>query len=97
MRILSGVQPSGKLHLGNYFGAIHQHIALQVYQFHIALDRRSRQIACRRNAFEFAANVVRRAFVLFLRQSINVDEQGIAGHSGRSRQKVSSFHVVLSE
>ena len=29
MRILSGVQPSGTLHLGNYFGAIRQHIALQ--------------------------------------------------------------------
>jgi tryptophanyl-tRNA synthetase len=29
MRILSGVQPSGKLHLGNYFGAIQQHIQLQ--------------------------------------------------------------------
>src|SRR5215472_13066109 len=29
MRILSGVQPSGKLHLGNYFGAIRQHIELQ--------------------------------------------------------------------
>jgi tryptophanyl-tRNA synthetase len=28
-RVLSGVQPSGKLHLGNYFGAIKQHIALQ--------------------------------------------------------------------
>ena len=28
-RILSGVQPSGKLHLGNYFGAIRQHLALQ--------------------------------------------------------------------
>jgi tryptophanyl-tRNA synthetase len=28
-RILSGVQPSGKLHLGNYFGAVRQHIALQ--------------------------------------------------------------------
>jgi tryptophanyl-tRNA synthetase len=27
--ILSGVQPSGKLHLGNYFGAIKQHIAMQ--------------------------------------------------------------------
>src|SRR5579871_3210943 len=27
--ILSGVQPSGKLHLGNYFGAIKNHIALQ--------------------------------------------------------------------
>src|SRR4051812_15139594 len=28
-RTLSGVQPSGKLHLGNYFGAIKQHLALQ--------------------------------------------------------------------
>ena len=28
-RILSGVQPSGRLHLGNYFGAIKQHIDLQ--------------------------------------------------------------------
>ena len=28
-RVLSGVQPSGKLHLGNYFGAVHQHIELQ--------------------------------------------------------------------
>ena len=26
---LSGIQPSGRLHLGNYFGAIRQHIALQ--------------------------------------------------------------------
>ena len=26
-RFLSGVQPTGKLHLGNYFGAIKQHIA----------------------------------------------------------------------
>ncbi len=29
MRILSGIQPSGKLHIGNYFGAIKQHIQLQ--------------------------------------------------------------------
>jgi tryptophanyl-tRNA synthetase len=29
MRVLSGIQPSGTLHLGNYYGAIRQHIALQ--------------------------------------------------------------------
>lgn len=29
LRILSGVQPTGKLHLGNYFGAVKQHIAMQ--------------------------------------------------------------------
>lgn len=28
-RVLSGVQPSGALHLGNFFGAIKQHISLQ--------------------------------------------------------------------
>ncbi len=28
-RVLSGIQPSGVIHLGNYFGAIRQHIALQ--------------------------------------------------------------------
>jgi tryptophanyl-tRNA synthetase len=29
MRVLSGVQPSGKIHLGNYFGAIRQFISMQ--------------------------------------------------------------------
>ncbi len=29
MRMLSGIQPSGKLHLGNYLGAMKQHIELQ--------------------------------------------------------------------
>ncbi len=29
LRVLSGVQPSGKLHLGNYIGALRQHIELQ--------------------------------------------------------------------
>ena len=29
MRILSGIQPSGRLHIGNYFGAIRQYLVLQ--------------------------------------------------------------------
>ena len=29
MRVLSGIQPSGKLHIGNYFGAMRQHLAFQ--------------------------------------------------------------------
>jgi tryptophanyl-tRNA synthetase len=29
MRVLSGIQPTGRSHWGNYFGAIRQHIALQ--------------------------------------------------------------------
>ena len=29
MRVLSGIQPSGKLHIGNYYGAMRQHLGLQ--------------------------------------------------------------------
>lgn len=29
MRVLSGIQPSGLLHIGNFFGAMRQHLALQ--------------------------------------------------------------------
>src|SRR5436309_10639300 len=29
MRVLSGIQPSGALHVGNYFGAIRQYVELQ--------------------------------------------------------------------
>lgn len=29
VRVLSGIQPSGRLHIGNYFGALRQHLALQ--------------------------------------------------------------------
>jgi len=29
LRILSGIQPSGKLHIGNFFGAMRQHLRLQ--------------------------------------------------------------------
>jgi len=44
MRILSGIQPSGTLHLGNYFGAIQQHVELQ------------EQAGGASNAFYFIAN-----------------------------------------
>jgi len=29
LRVLSGIQPSGRLHIGNYFGAMRQHLQLQ--------------------------------------------------------------------
>jgi tryptophanyl-tRNA synthetase len=29
LRVLSGIQPSGRLHIGNYFGAMQQHLQLQ--------------------------------------------------------------------
>src|SRR5579884_4179181 len=68
-RILSGVQPSGKLHLGNYFGAIKQHIELQheaecvyiIADYHAlttideAAERRAR--ALNRKTNEYAATL----------------------------------------
>jgi len=32
MKVLSGIQPTGRFHWGNYFGAIRQYIALQTHQ-----------------------------------------------------------------
>jgi hypothetical protein len=29
LRVFSGIQPSGRLHIGNYFGAMRQHIQMQ--------------------------------------------------------------------
>jgi len=64
MRILSGVQTSGKLHIGNYFGAIRQFVALQddpanqCYYFLAdlhALTTVHDGATLRRNAFEVAA------------------------------------------
>ncbi|CAN5518473.1 tryptophan--tRNA ligase [soil metagenome] len=42
--VVSGVQPSGTLHLGNYFGALRQHVAL------------SRDVSARTDAFYFIVN-----------------------------------------
>lgn len=62
-RVLSGVQPSGILHLGNYFGAISQHLALQdrypgdalyfIADYH-ALTTLRDPAALRQNSFEAA-------------------------------------------
>ncbi len=64
MRILSGVQTSGKLHIGNYFGAIRQFVALQNDDanecFYFLADLHALTTVhdgetLRRNAFEVAA------------------------------------------
>jgi len=62
-RVISGIQPSGTLHLGNYFGAIRQHIALQdhhpgqalyfVADYHALTTLRNPE-ALRSNVFEAA-------------------------------------------
>ncbi len=68
MRILSGIQPSGSLHLGNYFGAIEQFLNFQkkgaelfifVADLHALTTTRNAE-ELRRNIFEIAA-----AFVAF--------------------------------
>lgn len=61
-RILSGVQPSGIQHLGNYFGAIKQHIELQTHNecfyfianYHALTTIRDAD-ALRRNTLDLAA------------------------------------------
>ncbi len=63
MRVLSGIQPSGSLHLGNYFGAIRQFLALQdehecfyfIASYH-ALTTQRDPAELRRNITEIAAS-----------------------------------------
>lgn len=63
MRILSGIQPSGSLHLGNYFGAIRQFLAFQsdhdcyyfIASYH-ALTTQRRAEDLRKNIQEIAAS-----------------------------------------
>jgi tryptophanyl-tRNA synthetase len=60
MRTLSGVQPSGQLHLGNYFGAIRQHIEQQDDAFYFianyhALTTVHDADTLRSNTFDVAA------------------------------------------
>ncbi|MCE9534565.1 MAG: tryptophan--tRNA ligase [Planctomycetes bacterium] len=79
-RILSGVQPSGKLHLGNYFGAIKQHIALQnegtcfyfLADYHsmtTVQDAELRRTLTREAALDYLALGLDPAKAIFFRQS----------------------------
>ena len=62
-RVLSGIQPSGTIHLGNYFGAIRQQVALQdefpnaclyfIADYHALTTLRDPE-ALRRNVFDLA-------------------------------------------
>ena len=63
MRILSGIQPSGKLHIGNYFGAIAQMLKLQesnelfafIANYH-ALSGGAKLDELKQNTFEVAVD-----------------------------------------
>lgn len=79
-RILSGVQSSGKLHLGNYFGAIKQHIELQdqgecfyfIADYHALTTIHDREVLSR-NVFDAALDYLALGLdperVAFFRQS----------------------------
>ncbi|MEZ6042048.1 MAG: tryptophan--tRNA ligase [Planctomycetaceae bacterium] len=57
MRVLSGIQPTGRFHWGNYFGAIRQYIALQGNEqsFYFIADLHA--LTTVRNPVELADNV----------------------------------------
>jgi tryptophanyl-tRNA synthetase len=65
MRVLSGIQPTGRFHWGNYFGAIRQYIALQeadeAYYFianlHALTTIRDREVL-RRNTLDAALDLL---------------------------------------
>jgi tryptophanyl-tRNA synthetase len=65
MRVLSGIQPTGRFHWGNYFGAIRQYIALQeadeAYYFianlHALTTIRDREVL-RRNTLDAAIDLL---------------------------------------
>ena len=65
MRVLSGIQPTGRFHWGNYFGAIRQYIALQdadeAYYFianlHALTTIREREVL-RRNSLDAAMDLL---------------------------------------
>lgn len=80
-RLLSGIQPSGKLHIGNYFGAIKQHIESQdlpVERYYFIADYHSmttltnaeeRRTRTRDVALDYLALGLDPAKTVFFRQS----------------------------
>ena len=80
MRVLSGIQPSGKLHFGNYFGAIKQHLALHhehdcyyfIANYHALTSIRDKEILRQLTfdvAFDYLALGLDPEKVAFYRQS----------------------------
>jgi tryptophanyl-tRNA synthetase len=87
-RVLSGVQPTGDLHLGNYFGAIKQHIELQdrypgeSYYFiadYLALTTVHDGAALRKSVFEAAVAYL--ALGLDPDKALIFRQSDVAGHT----------------
>jgi tryptophanyl-tRNA synthetase len=56
--VLSGIQPSGRLHFGNYFGALRQHVALQAEPgLHLYFIADYHALTSSRNPTELRENV----------------------------------------
>jgi tryptophanyl-tRNA synthetase len=80
MRVLSGIQPSGKLHIGNYFGAMKQQLELQheneslyfIANYHALTSLHDRErVACYTNdvALDYLALGLDPSKTMFFRQS----------------------------
>jgi tryptophanyl-tRNA synthetase len=85
VRVLSGIQPSGALHLGNYFGAIRQFLALQeehhcfffIASFHALTTRRDPELL-RANILDVAAGYI--ALGLDPKRSVLFDQADLPEH-----------------
>jgi tryptophanyl-tRNA synthetase len=85
MRVLSGIQPSGALHLGNYFGAIRQFLDLQakydcyffIASYHALTTERDAAVI-RANIFDVAASYL--AFGLDPARSVLFDQSDLPEH-----------------
>ena len=64
MRVLSGIQPTGKIHWGNYFGAVRQYIELQKHPAALYFIADLHALTTVRNPAELQANVTNAALDL---------------------------------
>ena len=64
MRVLSGIQPTGKIHWGNYFGAIRQYIELQNHPAALYFIADLHALTTVRNPADLQANVTNAALDL---------------------------------
>ena len=85
MRVLSGIQPSGAIHLGNYFGAVRQFLDLQekytcyffIASYHALTTERDPK-TLRHNIFDVAASYL--AFGLDPARSVLFDQADLPEH-----------------
>ena len=81
MRVLSGIQPSGKLHIGNYFGAMRQYLHLQSQGnecfYFIANYHAMTSVQDGRNLQEYTAEIARGYLAVGISQKSALECQAI--------------------